>query len=139
MVENYLVKAKYVQNDGGTKATKQTFLIKDCLSNTEAEARTLKHLETIAKGEYSVDKTEKAKYQELYETDKDKLFDVTIKFAVLDEQSGKEKTKSSQTLVGAENIADAIHFVNIEMKKSIMEYEITSVKLSPIIEVLERE
>ena len=57
----------------------------------------------------------------------------------IDEVSAKEKKTPVLMLVKAESVPDAITRLNVHMSTSVMDYELTSVNNSPIIDIFQYE
>ena len=82
------------------------------------------------------------KYGEIVDTQDetaDKWYKCKIVLVTIDEASAKEKKTPVLLLVKAESVPDAISRLNIHMKSSVMDYELTSVNNSPIVDIFQYE
>lgn len=127
---------KMIEN-GLTKATTETYLV-DALSFTEAEARITAEMAPFVTGGFKVLSIKKANYSELFGTEDgtaDKWFKGKLVFITLDEKSGKEKKTSSNILIHAADIADALKKTNEGMAGTMGDYTIASLVETPIMDV----
>lgn len=139
----YEVKARFdrTMEDGMQKKVKETYLF-DAMSFSEAETRAVEELTPFATGEFEVTDIKRANYSELFPSEKeeaDKWYAVRINFLTLDERSGKEKKTKAEYLVQAYDIDDArTNFIE-GMKGTMSDYEIVSIKETPIMDVFNYE
>lgn len=135
----YEVKARSekIMEDGMQKKVKETYLF-DAMSFSEAEARAVEELAPFATGEFVVTDIKRAGYTELFPSDApeaDKWYSVRVAFITLDERSGKEKKTKAEYLVQAAEINHArTNFIE-GMKGTLADYEIVSIKETPILDV----
>ena len=135
----YEVKARSekIMEDGMQKKVKETYLF-DALSFSEAEARAVEELAPFATGEFVVTDIKRAGYTELFPSDSesaDKWYAVRVAFITLDERSGKEKKTKAEYLVQAYEINHARTSFIEGMKGTLADYEIVSIKETPIMDV----
>ena len=135
----YEVKARSekIMEDGMQKKVKETYLF-DALSFSEAEARAVEELAPFATGEFVVTDIKRAGYTELFPSDSesaDKWYAVRVAFITLDERSGKEKKTKAEYLVQADEINHARTSFIEGMKGTLADYEIVSIKETPIMDV----
>lgn len=135
----YEVKARSekTMEDGMQKKVKETYLF-DAMSFSEAEARAVEELAPFASGELEVTDIKRAGYTELFPSDApeaDKWYAVRINFITLDERSGKEKKTKAEYLVQAAEINHARTSFIKGMKGTLADYEIVSIKETPIMDV----
>ena len=135
----YEVKARSekTMEDEMRKKVKETYLF-DAISFSEAEARAVEELAPFATGEFVVTDIKRAGYTELFPSDSesaDKWYAVRVAFITLDERSGKEKKTKCDYLVQAADINDARISFNEAMKQTLADYEIVSIKETPIMDV----
>ena len=79
-----------------------------------------------------------ANYSELFPSDEeaaDKWFKCKLVFIMLDEKSGAEKKSSTQVLVQAADLRDAVKKLDEGMKGTMADYEIALVSETPIMDV----
>ena len=124
-------------DDGKVKKVNEPYLV-DALSFTEAEERIIEERKHYMSGEFQVSDIKRARYAELFETDDesaDRWFKVKLTFITLDEKTGAEKKTSQNVLVQAADLRDAVKRLDEGMKSSMMDYVISSVAESPLLDV----
>ena len=139
MNEWFECKVKYerTMDDGKVKKVNEPYLV-DALSFTEAEERIIEERKHYMSGEFQVSDIKRARYAELFETDDesaDRWFKVKLTFITLDEKTGAEKKTSQNVLVQATDLRDAVKRLDEGMKSSMMDYVISSVAESPLLDV----
>lgn len=137
-MELYLVKVKYdaVQENGSSKQVSKLFAT-DALSFTEAESRIAEEIGLWTGGEYAISSIRKVTYAELIGSEKECdgepiFFDVKVRFILLDEKSGKEKMTYVNMLVCEDNLDKAKELFEQQMKGTMADYEVVSVKENKI-------
>ena len=128
----YLVKVKYdeVNEIGSTKRVSKLFAT-DALSFTEAESRIAEEITLWTEGEYAISSMRKVNYAELIGSEEErdeelKFFDVKVRFIMLDEKTGKEKTTYAKMLVCEETLDKAKERFEQQMKGTMSDYEVVS-------------
>ena len=139
MNEWFECKVKYerTMDDGKVKKVNEPYLV-GALSFTEAEERIIEERKHYMSGEFQVSDIKRARYAELFETDDesaDRWFKVKLTFITLDEKTGAEKKTSQNVLVQAADLRDAVKRLDEGMKSSMMDYVISSVAESPLLDV----
>ena len=139
----YEVKARFdrTMDDGIQKKVKETYLF-DAISFSEAEVRAREELVPFASEEFEVTDIKRAGYTELFPSDSesaDKWYAVRVAFITLDERSGKEKKTKAEYLVQADEINGARTSFIEGMKGTMADYEIVSIKETPILDVFPYE
>ena len=139
MNEWFECKVKYerTMDDGKVKKVNEPYLV-DALSFTEAEERIIEERKHYMSGEFQVSDIKRARCAELFETDDesaDRWFKVKLTFITLDEKTGAEKKTSQNVLVQAADLRDAVKRLDEGMKSSMMDYVISSVAESPLLDV----
>ena len=139
MNEWFECKVKYerTMDDGKVKKVNEPYLV-DALSFTEAEERIIEERKHYMSGEFQVSDIKRARYAELFETDDesaDRWFKVKLTFITLDEKTGAEKKTSQNVLVQAADLRDAVKRLDEGMESSMMDYVISSVAESPLLDV----
>ena len=139
MNEWFECKVKYerTMDDGKVKKVNEPYLV-DALSFTEAEERIIEERKHYMSGEFQVSDIKRARYAELFETDDesaDRWFKVKLTFITLDEKTGAEKKTSQNVLVQAADLRDAVKRLDEGMKSSMMDYVISSVAESTLLDV----
>ena len=123
--------------NGMTKKVNEPYLV-DALSFTEAEARIIEEMAPFISGEFTVSDIERANYSELFPSDEeaaDRWFKCKLLFITLDEKSGAEKKTSTQVLVQAADLRDAVKKLDEGMKGTMADYQIASVAETAIMDV----
>ena len=131
------VKYERTMDDGKVKKVNEPYLV-DALSFTDAEERIIEERKHYMSGEFQVSDIKRARYAELFETDDesaDRWFKVKLTFITLDEKTGAEKKTSQNVLVQAADLRDAVKRLDEGMKSSMMDYVISSVAESPLLDV----
>ena len=130
-------KYEKVMNNGKEKKITELYLV-DALSITEAEARLIEEMTPFISGEFQCKGIKEAKYSEIFfseEESADRYFKCKLLFITLDEKSGKEKTTSTQILVQAADLRDAVGKLDEGMKGTMADYRIASVSETKIMDV----
>ena len=140
MMHNWFeCKIKYDKTleNGLTKPVTEPYLV-DALSFTEAEARIIEEMTPYLNGEFTVSDIKRAKYSELFfaeDTSADRWFKCKLTFITLDEKSGAEKKTSTNVLVQASDLRDAVKKLDEGMKGSMADYLISSIAETAIMDV----
>lgn len=140
MMHNYfLCKISYekTMENGQNKKVTESYLV-DALSHTEAEARIIEEMKPYISGEFTIAGIVPAKYSELFFADEeaaDRWFKCKLAFLTLDEKSGAEKRTTTNVLVQASDLRDAVKKLDEGMKGSMADYLILSVAETPIMDV----
>lgn len=123
--------------NGMNKKVTEPYLV-DALSFTEAEARIIEEVSPYISGEFTIADIKRANYTELFfceEDSADRWFKCKLTFISLDENSGAEKKTSSNVLVQAADLRDAVKKLDEGMKGSMMDYVISSMTETAIMDV----
>ena len=131
------VKYEKTMENGLQKKVNEPYLV-DALNFTEAERRIIEEITPFMTGPFEVSDIKRARYAELFETDDesaDRWFKVKLTFITLDEKTGAEKKTSQNVLVQAADLRDAVKRLDEGMKSSMMDYVISSVAESPLLDV----
>lgn len=139
MSEWFNCKVKYdkTMQDGALKPVNEPYLV-EAINFTEAERRIIEEMKPFISGEFDVTNISKARFAEIFETiddNADRWFKAKLSFITLDEKSGKEKKSSHNVLIQASDLRDAIKRLDNGMKDSMMDYVISSVTETPILDV----
>ena len=139
MNEWFECKIKYekTMDNGQVKKVTEPYLV-DAINFTEAEKRIIEEMTPFMTGEFQVTDIKRARYAELFETpgdEADRWFKCKLTFVTLDEKSGAEKKTSQNVLVQAGDLRGAIKRLDEGMKGSMMDYVISSVAETPIMDV----
>ena len=118
------------------KKVTEPYLV-DALSFTEAEARIIEEMTPFITGEFLVS-IKRANFSELFPCEEeaaDRWFKCKLVFITLDEKSGAEKKTSTQVLVQAADLRDAVKKLDEGMKGTMADYQIASVAETAIMDV----
>lgn len=123
--------------NGMNKNVTEPYLV-DALSFTEAEARIIEEMTPYISGEFTVSDIKRAGYSELFfseDANADRWFKCKLTFITLDEKSGSEKKTSTNVLVQASDLRDAVKKLDDGMRGSMADYVIASVTETAIMDV----
>lgn len=120
---------------GMQKTVTEPYLV-DALSFTEAEARIIEEMKPFISGEFTVADIKRVKYTETFFNPKgDRYYKAKLYFITLDEKSGSEKKTAINMLVQASELKEAVEIVEVEMKKTMIDYAIAAVNETPLMDV----
>lgn len=131
------VRYEKVMENGMNKKVTEPYLV-DALSFTEAESRIIEEMTPFITGEFTVSDIKRANYSELFPSEEeaaDRWFKCKLVFITLDEKSGAEKKTSTQVLVQAADLRDAVKKLDEGMKGTMADYKIASIAETPIMDV----
>lgn len=134
------VKTERIQEDGMCKKVAETCVV-DALSFTEAENAIVEEYSHY-NSEVSITAIKIAPYDEVMfdESDgADCFFRVTVQFITLNEKTNKEKKTNSTYLVQAANVNAARINTNLVFDGSMMDYRISSIVETKILDVFKYE
>lgn len=128
------VKIRYekVMENGMNKKVTEPYLF-DSLSFTESEGRCIEEMTPFIGGEFTVSDIKRANYSEIFFSDEesaDRYFNIT-----LDEKTGAGKKTSTNILVQAADLRDAVKKLDEGMKGTMADYVIASVAETAIMDV----
>ena len=138
------IRYEKTMENGMNKKVTEPYLV-DALSFTEAEARIIEEMTPFIEemtpfitGEFLVSDIKRANFSELFPCEEeaaDRWFKCKLVFITLDEKSGAEKKTSTQVLVQAADLRDAVKKLDDGMKGTMADYQIASVAETPIMDV----
>lgn len=139
MAEWFECKIKYerTMDNGLVKKVNEPYLV-DAMNFTEAERRIIEEIAPFMTGDFQVSDIKRAHYAEIFETTDTEAthwFKAKLTFITLDEKSGKEKKSAHNVLVQSEDLRDAVKRVDEGMKGSMMDYVISSLAETQIMDV----
>lgn len=129
------IKTEEQSNNGAIKKVSESYLF-DALSFTEAESRATEELSDQSSGLFAVSSVRKRNFIDVLEstnTVDDKFYEVRLAFITIND-SGLEKKTNNTILVQSFSLQNAVEKVQKHMKGSIADYELISVKQTPILE-----
>ena len=127
------IRYEKVMENGMNKKVTEPYLV-DALSFTEAEARIIEEMTPFISGEFTVSDIKR----ELFPSEEeaaDRWFKCKLIFITLDEKSGAEKKTSTQVLVQAADLRDAVKKLDEGMKGTMADYQIALVSETPLMDV----
>ena len=131
------IRYEKTMENGMNKKVTEPYLV-DALSFTEAEARIIEEMTPFISGEFTVSDIKRANYSELFFSEEeaaDRWFKCKLTFITLDEKSGAEKKTSTNVLVQAADLRDAVKKLDEGMKGSMADYIISSMAETAIMDV----
>ena len=131
------IRYEKTMENGMNKKVTEPYLV-DALSFTEAEARIIEEMTPFISREFTVSDIKRANYSELFPSEEeaaDRWFKCKLVFITLDEKSGAEKKTSTQVLVQAADLRDAVKKLDEGMKGTMADYQIASVAETAIMDV----
>ena len=131
------IRYEKTMENGMTKKITEPYIV-DALSFTEAEARIIEEVTPFISGEYTFADIKRANFSEIMFADEEKAdrwFKCKLSFITLDEKSGNEKKTSSNVLVQAADLRDAVKKLDVAMKGSMADYIISSMAETAIMDV----
>ena len=133
------VKIRYekMMDNGMNKKVTEPYLF-DALSFTESEGKCIQEMTPFITGEFTVSDIKRANYSEILFSEEDSAdiwFKCKLLFITLDENSGAEKKTSTNVLVQAADIRDAVKKLDEVMKGTMSDYWIASVTETAIMDV----
>lgn len=129
------VKMEEIQRTGAIKEVTNTYLF-DALSFADAEGRAEEELSDQSSGLFLVASVRKRNFTEAIvsvNTIDDKFYEVRLAFITIND-AGIEKKTNSTMLVQSFSLQNAVEKVQEHMKGSIADYELISIKQTPILE-----
>ena len=127
---------KTIEN-GLVKKVTEPYLV-DAFNFTEAEKRIIEEMKPFIKGEFEVADIKRVKIADLFESETesdDRWYKLKLTYTTIDEKKGTEKKTSNYVIVKAASVKKALMNLDEGMKGSIMDYVISSVSETPIIDV----
>ena len=146
--------------NGMTKKVTEQYIVADCLSLSESEARMAQYIAPYATCEFEVTSSRVAPYQEIVydkfgivsqadgeaqkllgqnrnaSTDPDRWYRVKVSLITLDERSGRERRTALNLLVNACRV-NAAHDLTVEhLQGTMSDYEIGNIDETKILDVL---
>jgi hypothetical protein len=131
------IRYEKTMENGMVKKVTEPYLV-DALSFTEAEARIIEEMTPFISGEFTVSDIKRANYSELFTSEEesaDRWFKCKLAFITLDEKSGAEKKTTTQVLVQAADLRDAVKKLDEGMKGTMADYIISMVSETPLMDI----
>lgn len=132
------VKVKYQkidQKSGKEITAKEPYLV-SAVSFGDAEEQIFRQLEIFIPGEIEIVGISIANYSDvLNQLVGDKWYKGKIQFISIDEAAGREKKVTNMMLLPANSVEDANERIKESLQSMIVDYEISSIVESPIVDV----
>lgn len=135
------VRFEKTMENGLTRKVTELYLV-DALSFAEAEGRIAKKMEPYISGDFDVVTIKRTNISEIVENaadDADKWFKAKLNFITIDEKTGREKKQAVHFIVRATDINNAHSVVVEHMKGSVMDYEISTLDETKIMDLFRYE
>lgn len=131
------VKNNYMKTheNGQVKKTTEVYLVK-AESFKEAETKVEDYAHIYGIRDFTIKGIRIVNLSEVILSGGSGYYSIRISFITLDENTGREKVRSVNMLVSADNIEHAKQVINIAMKDSMIDYRIVSIKESKIIDTI---
>jgi hypothetical protein len=133
----FTTKVKYAKqlDNGALKRVTEPYLVA-AHSFTDAEARIYDELGDTIRGEFHITAISKTEVHDIFfYDDADTFYKVKAKYQSEDIDSGKSKKVSQNFLVTANSVEQAAERINEHLYGSVVDFEIVSVVVSPIVDV----
>lgn len=130
-----------MMEDGQNKKTTETYVV-DAYTFGEAEEAITKEMGAYINGEFEVKAITPATYGEIFFSDADgddKWFKCKLAFITLDDKTQKEKRTSVYYLVQAASVNGAVKHVDEVMGSTMIDYEITAIADTKVMDVFEHD
>ena len=131
-------KVQYVKvgEDGRENKATENYLL-DAVSFTDAEARIVRVMQTLANGgEFVVTDIKKSRLGEVFPFEVGEWwFKATVNLVTIDEEQGKEKKVRIYYLVEADDIQDALKRLDESLSDMVVPYIVTAIAVSTIVDV----
>lgn len=129
------VRYEKTMENGLNKKVTEPYVV-DAMSFTEAEGRIIEIISHYVSGEYTISDIKKANYSEVFFNESgDRWFKAKVQFITLDENSGAEKRTSTNMLVQACDLRDALDKIDEGMKGTMADYVVAAINETAIMDV----
>ena len=131
------VKYEKTLENGAVKQVNEPYLV-DALNFTEAERRIIEEITPYMTGIFEVSDIKCVRYADIIESSEeraDRFFRAKLVFIMLDEMPGKVKKTTTNILVQAADLPDALQKLEAAMKGSTMDYSIASLSETLIMDI----
>lgn len=133
----FTVKVKYTKqlDNGALKRVTEPYLLA-AMSFTDAEARIYEELDSIVRGEFTVQGIARTELHDVFMyDDSDTLYKCKVKYENIDSDSEKGKKVTQVFLVSACSVAQAHERIKESLSGLMVDFAIPSVVLSPIVDI----
>lgn len=137
----FICKIRYekTMEDGLQKKVTEQYVV-DALSFTEAEARIMEEMSHYISGEFDVAEIDRCVFKEIFFSDEDmadKWYKSKLHFITIDEKTEKEKKTSVYYLVQGSSLENARKNIDEVMGGTMIDYVISGVNETKIMDVFE--
>lgn len=135
------VRLTKIQDNGSPKDVSEKYLF-SAITPSEAESFAIQEIAPCSEGDFSVKSVVEQKYAEYIKDNSDdecRFYSATIEFLTLDEKTGKEKKTAHRILVQAPDLSAALYRIHEMMKGSMMEYAVTKIEQTKLVDVYDKE
>ena len=137
----FICKIRYdkLMEDGLQKKVNENYVV-DALSFSEAEERIIEEMSSYISGEFDVVEIDRCVFKEIFFSDEeiaDKWYKSKLQFITIDEKTEKEKRTNVYYLVQGSSLEDARKNIDIVMGGTMIDYVISSVVETKIMDVFE--
>ena len=128
------VKYNKVDENGRERLVNESYLL-DAVSFTDAEARIIRQLQAMVRGEFTVTDIKKSKISEVFPFENGEWwYRATINLVTVDEEAGKEKKLRTFYLIMADDIQEALARLEESLSFLVVPYVVTSINVSNIVD-----
>lgn len=131
--------AKFIETDlnsGKESKVTRNYLL-PAINFMDAEIRISKELTTFVKGEFMISKISKSAIQEVVLSEGELYYKGTVRFVLLDENTGKSKKIKQPVLVMADSVKDAEAKIAVAFENTTLGADIVGVQESNITAIFE--
>ena len=133
------VRLEKVTEDGTQAKFNELFTV-NAMSFTECEAKVMKYVPQYASGEFEVLTEKRAKYNEIFYSDKPDeslWYGVTLEFITINEKTMKEKRSKTAYLVQGSSVESARKNVEEVMKDTAIDYRILGLNETVVQDIID--
>ena len=134
----FTVKVKYTKqlNNGALKRVTEPYLL-GAMTFTDAEARIHEELGQIVRGEFNVVGINRTEIHDIFTyDDSDVWYKCKVRYESMDADTEKSKKVTQNFLVSAGSVKGAFDRIQESLSTLMVDFEIPSIIVSPIVEIL---
>jgi hypothetical protein len=129
------VKYVKVDDDGRERKVSESYLV-DAVTFTDAETRIIRQLQSMVRGEFTVENIKKSNIVEIFPNEQGEWwYKAKIGIVTIDENAGKEKKINNYFLVAADDMKQALQRLEEGLSYILVPYQTTSLAVSTIVDV----
>jgi hypothetical protein len=133
----FTVRVKYTKqlDNGNLKRVSEKYLLA-AMTFTDAEARIYEELGAVIRGEFNVVGISRTELNDIFAYDDTEMwYKCKVRYESVDADSEKGKKVIQNFLVSASNVKEAFDRINESLHGMMVDFEIPSIVLSPIVEI----